>query len=297
MVRMRFRSLAALPFSFAVLIGCSAAPEDATSAEELGGGSPVILVPTATAEKTVASVCAGELDATYCSAAGAAAATKKCLTRLGTSASTCGGACLGTYDAHRTTTCHTGPTYPTKPSCDAPVADDCSFYRACLETAHPCGESGYALDFGERLCYAFVEKRARFTSEGQAWLRGIRTCLQTSIVPTLHHSLTCDALTDEAYAAHAGCYTAKDNSICDLPASDVLGVARILGTTLLSSRSLAQIRQVATHCVLEGLGLAAPSAGAPSPGQAHAPQAFFAELARAAESPDTFRAFVDDDSR
>lgn len=303
--------------SVVLLTACGAAPGDdgasdePTSADPLGVTPPVILVPTSTAEKVVAATCAAELDATYCSAASAAAAAAKCNERLGPNrAWLCGGACLVTYDAHRAT-CHAGPTYPTPAACSSPVVDDCSFYRACMEASRPCGDKGYALDYGERLCYAFVEKRDRFTPAGQAWLRGIRTCLQTAMVPALDDGLTCDGLTDAAFAAHAPCYVAPGNSFCKLPVSDALAVARIVGSALLSSRSLTQIRQVATHCALESIGFktsatsmdgeTAPTQptvdaepGVPGvPAAVPAPRAFFQDLARAAEDPETFQAFLD----
>ena len=303
--------------SVVLLTACGAAPGDdgasdePTSAEPLGVTPPVILVPTSTAEKVVAATCAAELDATYCSATSAAAAAAKCNERLGPNrAWLCGGACLVTYDAHRAT-CHAGPTYPTPAACSSPVVDDCSFYRACMEASRPCGDKGYALDYGERLCYAFVEKRDRFTPAGQAWLRGIRTCLQTAMVPALDDGLTCDGLTDAAFAAHAPCYVAPGNSFCKLPVSDALAVARIVGSALLSSRSLTQIRQVATHCALESIGfktsatsmdgetaptqrIAGAEPGVPGvPAAVPASRAFFQDLARAAEDPETFQAFLD----
>ncbi len=275
------------------IVGCSAAPpsSDDDTSEALGSGPPQVLVPVAGAEKAIAATCGAELDATYCSASSARAATKRCVAKLGADVlASCDGACLAPYSAQRGA-CHAGKTYPTRAACDAPVADDCSFYRACLESETPCGDQGYALDFGERLCYAFVEDRARYTSRGQAWLRRIRTCLQTSIVPTVHRGLACGALEDAAYAAHAPCYTQKGDSICHLPVTDVVEIARVLGTTLLSSRGLTQIKQIATACLLEGLGLAAPIAPPSS-----APPAFFEGLARAAEGEASLRAFLDEAS-
>ncbi len=282
------RKIAAV-FSLVLAVGCSASagPEEA-GAEALSGGSSSILVPVAGAEKAVAAACGAELDATYCSAASARAASASCVAKLSADTSAqCGGACVVAYSPVRAS-CHAGATYPTRASCDAPVADDCSFYRACLEASQPCGDQGYALDFGERLCYAFVEEHGRFTPHGQSWLRRIRTCLQTSIVPTLHEGLACGALEDAAYAAHSPCYTQKGDSICHLPIRDVASIARILGTTLVSSRGLAQIREIAAACLFEGLGIL--SAAPPS-------RAFFQGLANAAEDESTLRAFLDQTDR
>ena len=118
------------------------------------------------------------------------------------------------------------------------------------ESAHPCGASGYALGFGERMCYAFVARRAEFSAAGQAWLRGVRTCLQRALVPLLPAStLACSALGDAAYASHAGCYTAADNSICDLPFTDVLTLAAVLSRDLLDPRAIRQMGEVAKTCL------------------------------------------------
>jgi hypothetical protein len=292
----------ALSLLLALSIGCSAsapASDEATNEEALGGGPPQILVPVAGAEKAIAAACAKELDATYCSNASLATASARCTAKLGADVlAACGGECLAAYSPSRAS-CRAGATYPTPAACDTPVADDCAFYRACLEASTPCGDGGYAVDFGERLCYAFVEDRASFTPRGQAWLRRIRTCLQTSIAPALHEGLACSALEDAAYAAHAPCYTQRGDSICHLPARDVIEIARVLGTTLLSSRGLAQIEEVATACLLDGIGLAAPITPPSAQEAASAPasRAFFEGLSRAAADARTLRAFLDDASR
>ena len=292
----------AITLLIALSIGCSAAspaPDDTANEEALASGPPRALIPVAAAEKAIAAACSAELDATYCTDASLRAATKRCVGKLGADVlASCGGACVAPFAPERAS-CRAGKTYPTAVACDAPVADDCAFYRACLEAATPCGDSGYALDFGERLCYAFIEDRASYTTRGQAWLRRVRACLQTAVVPALHEGLACGALEDAAYAAHAPCYTEKGNSICHLPVGDVVEIARVLGTTLLSSRGLVQIKQIATACLLEGLGLAAPIAPS-SPhaaASAPAPRAFFEGLARAADDDASLRVFLDDASR
>jgi hypothetical protein len=262
-----------------------AAEEAPTLEAPLAASRPFVLLPTAPG---VASACAPELGSTYCTAADASAAAARCSRRLDSATrNACTGAgCTVTYAADRTT-CHAGKTYPTAASCDQPVPDDCAFYRSCLEAKHPCGEEGYALQYGERLCYAFVEKREGFSREGQAWLRGIRACLQRALVPVLHEPATCTAVIDKAYATHPDCYTAPDNSFCALPVSDVLELASILGKDLVSPRALAQMRQVAHTCVLRFLGFdAAGSANAPR-------HKFFRELEEASLSDTSLSAFVE----
>lgn len=142
-----------------------------------------------------------------------------------------------------------GPTYASPAACVTPVADNCAFYRACLEAAHPCGAQGYALGFGEPLCYLFIARRDEFTPAGQRWLRGVRTCLQRELAALSARSdLTCDALADAAYASHTTCYTAADNSFCALPPVDVVRLASIVGPYLRDPRANAQTREVAAIC-------------------------------------------------
>ena len=265
----------------ALLGACGADEGTATGILDapLGASAPFILVPTAA---NVFGACAAELATTYCSEAAATAAANHCHARL----PECAGAdCTVTYAAERAS-CAPGPTYPTAAACDHPQADDCSFYRSCLESSHACGDDGYALAYGERLCYAFIEKRETFSSDGQRWLRGIRSCLQRSLVPLLHEPATCASLLDRAYATHPDCYTAPDNSICSLPTGDILELVSVLGNDLLSSRAQAQIRDVAHTCVLEFFGFRPAR-------EWHASRhEFFTALEAAASSEDALRAFV-----
>ena len=118
-----------------------------------------------------------------------------------------------------------------------------------LDAAHPCGDAGYALGFGERLCYVFIERRDEFTPEGQRWLRDVRTCLQASLATlAAAPSMSCDALADAAYASHTRCYTVPDNSFCALPPADVLRLATLLGPYFRDPRVAAQTRAVAEIC-------------------------------------------------
>lgn len=235
------------------LLGCGAVPIDDTTPTAhslLGGPGPAQIV-VSTSPK-VSERCPAELAATYCTPADLSAATESCRRRLTLDVTlTCSRAgCLLPYAAYRDT-CTAGPTYPTASACTTPIVDDCAFYRTCLESAHPCGASGYAIGFGERMCYAFIARRTEFSPAGQAWLRGVRSCLQRSLVPLLPAStVACGPLGDIAYASHAGCYTAPDNTICALPFSDVLALANVLSLDLLDPRAIRQMGEVAKTCWL-----------------------------------------------
>lgn len=282
-LRMAQWSLAAV-----VLLGCSAEPPDELQAEPSlltsGPGPAQILVSTS---PKVSERCAAELGATYCTSADVTAAADSCKRRLSLDITlTCSRAgCVLPYAAYRDR-CVAGPTYSGSAACATPVADDCAFYRTCLEGAHPCGQSGYALGFGERMCHVFIARRGEFSPAGQAWLRGVRTCLQRALVPLLGSpSPGCGPLGDIAYASHAGCYTAPGNTICALPFSDVLTLANVLSLDLLDPRAIRQMRDVAKTC----WGLAADPGGAPS---ARTRAEFFRALADAAADAATLQRFV-----
>lgn len=223
-------------------------PEDMAFAA-LPAGATVELVPTTAAATTR---CAAELGATYCAPAAALAAARACRARLTAderAACDATRGCVVPYAPTRPGACMAGITYASRAACAAPVADNCAFYRACLDAAHPCGDAGYALGFGERLCYVFIERREEFTPEGQRWLRGVRTCLQASLATlAARPAMTCDTLADEAYASHTRCYTETDNSFCTLPPADVLRLATLLGPYFRDPRVAAQTRAVAEIC-------------------------------------------------
>ena len=237
-----------------LVVGCSVdgtTPNDAAvSVDDLGPELPgaVILVPRSVA---VAEACATEVTQTACTTRDAAALVASCRAKLAARGVACTtpADCLVTYRPLRDATCRGGATYPAPTACAEPVPDDCAFYRSCLESSHPCGADGYAVAFGERLCNAFIAQREQFTPAGQAWLRGVRTCLQRSLVPLNAMSgLTCGALEDAAYASHAACYTVATNSVCSLPPADLAALTRILAPYLRDPRVVQQIGAVLRSC-------------------------------------------------
>ena len=223
-------------------------PEDAAFAA-LAPGATVELVATTSA---ALSRCAAELGATYCSPAAALAAARRCRARLtADERAACDSArgCVAPYVPTRAGACAEGRAYPTPERCATPVEDGCAYYRACLDAAHPCGASGYALGFGEPLCYLFIARRGDFSPAGQRWLRGVRTCLQRSLAAlSARPAASCAALSDEAYASHAPCYTAADNSFCALPPEDQGRLAVLLRPYFSDPRVAAQIRAVTEVC-------------------------------------------------
>ncbi len=233
-------------------LGCTDAPasDAGVPTEDLGPelAGAVALIP---ATPAVAQVCAAEVTSTACSTHDAAALMAQCRDRLAARGISCSTVadCLATYRPSRPVACRAGATYPERASCAEAVEDDCAFYRACLDAAHPCGADGYALAFGERLCNTFIARREEFSPAGQAWLRGVRTCLQRALVPLVGASAqSCDALGDAAYASHAGCYTAPGNSVCALSSADLAALTRVLAPWLRDPRALRQIGEVLRSC-------------------------------------------------
>ena len=243
------------PWSLAALLlalGCTdASPTDAgLAADDLGPEIPgsVEIIP---ASPDVAAACPAEVTSTACTTHDAAALVASCRAKLAARGIACTTTadCLTTYRPDRPGPCRPGPTYPDGAACAMPVADDCAFYRACLDAAHPCGADGYALAFGERLCNTFIARRGEFSPAGQAWLRGVRTCLQQALVPLRTASgLTCATLEDAAYTSHAGCYTARGNSVCALSSADLTALTRVLAPWLRDPRALRQIGDVLRSC-------------------------------------------------
>jgi hypothetical protein len=227
-----------------------AAPETALFAA-VPAGVAIELVPTTAA---VLADCAAELGASYCTPEAALAAALACRARLSPDTrARCDAArgCLAPYLPTRTGACVAGPVYPPPAGdhCAAPVDDNCAYYRACLEPARPCGDTGYALSFGEPLCYLFVDQRDTFSEAGRRWLRAVRTCLQRTLAARGYRPAdTCDALATEAFASHTECYTAMGDSYCTLPPADQGRLARMLVPYLRDPRVAAQVRAVTDRC-------------------------------------------------
>lgn len=282
-------------------MACGSAPDDVAATEASATTSVAATEETAhvvPASPAVAHACATEIATTYCAREDAERAARACAARLGPEeTATCDGrACARVWIADRRTapaTCRAGLTYPTRASCTRPVAEDCSFYRACLEASRPCGDDGYALGFGERLCFAFVEDARRFSDEGQAWLRDVRPCLQQALVPSLDDHPACDEAHARAMSSHVACYTDERHSICDLPIGDVVELARVLGGDLFTWRALRQVKDIGLGCASRALAraLGLPTASSER-AELEGRRAFFTELDATATDEATLRAFL-----
>lgn len=119
------------------------------------------------------------------------------------------------------------------PACANPPLDNCSFYANCLETRYNCGPSGYPIGYGQQYCEKFSNERSLLNTQGQQWMINTMHCLQLALVPYAidNNPTTCQALENQAFETHAGCYV--DNGLCALGLQDWSAILKIVDITTL----------------------------------------------------------------
>jgi hypothetical protein len=124
---------------------------------------------------------------------------------------------------------------------------NCDFY-SCLDAEHNCGPDGYPLGYGLKYCQAFIDDAYKFSSEGQIWLANVRPCLQQALVPDDNCQTSCSQIESDAFGSHAACYV--DNGLCELPPSDWIALAEVVGlpTLQLIGPELINLLQVTEGC-------------------------------------------------
>jgi hypothetical protein len=243
--------------TLAGLAGCAvAAPDASTRGAQSISGTRIYLVPV---DARARVACRAQDNRYYCSQDSADAARADCAAQVTGGAPADGDPCATGDDACVRTVASDvpcdadGETYPDAASCADPVPGNCSFYSACLEPEHACGESGYALGYGERYCDAFANDTG-FSPAGSAWMESTMICLQRHLAAMSADavaSMSCTTLTDDAFASHPACYTQPGASICDLAPSDVFVVLHTISASdLFSTRALKQEASVARTCLL-----------------------------------------------
>jgi hypothetical protein len=198
-------------------------------------------------------LCRDEVNAYYCSASAARVAIATCLTKIGASSRDVCAAndprCVRTETYAEPCQGTANLVYPTVASCETPRPQNCSFYSACVEHETACGESGYALGYGEKYCNAF-KNLSSLSAKGVAWRDSVMHCLQEELVPYSQTRATCDTILTTAFDSHPRCYTQPEASICFLPPSDTLAVlGTIGGSELLTARSRKQILDTIGTCL------------------------------------------------
>lgn len=232
-------------------LGCAAeAPSDeGVDSANLETRTRVLLVPKSEGARIACREASLEV---YCSESAARMAVGRCVTQAGESGME------GVSLDVRSGRCRTGERlYPTAASCKTPVPMNCGFYAGCVERSLPCGEHGYALDFGERFCGKF--RSADLSERGTAWMKQAMKCLQTTLldeIPTAFapvqsrgRAQACEELSAAAFASHPRCYTAPENSICFLPPADLAVVLETIGEEeLWRSRTSSQVLSTIGIC-------------------------------------------------
>ncbi|GMR45127.1 hypothetical protein PMAYCL1PPCAC_15322, partial [Pristionchus mayeri] len=95
-----------------------------------------------------------------------------------------------------------------------------------LESFSPCGESGYALNFGLPNCAIFEEKEGLFTASGKEFLNCTKHCLADFIsVHIIEKDVAdCAATRSTAFDSHVDCYI--NCGFCKILAANVIPFAR-----------------------------------------------------------------------
>lgn len=284
---LRLPALAVALAASAALTGCSAAPsaegdvETFDLSEEALGGTVTELVPT---DDVVRVACRAEVNRRHCGTAEADKAVKSCAAKLPASAACKSNPSTCFKREGKNVSCQaTSESYATLNACAAPISRNCAFYAQCLDKAVGCGESGYALGFGEKYCNGF--RRTEFSEKGTTWVNSVMICLQKALVPTVQTATSgyrnaslapssaavCQATLDKAFASHPGCYTQPEASICFLGPADVAKIFGVIGAKeVFTARTTSQIATTVGTCVgqiaraIVGIPLSAPGTNAPA---------------------------------
>lgn len=146
--------------------------------------------------------------------------------------------------------------------CSALVGS-CEYYSCIEEERLSCGESGYALGYGQRYCEkfsainfipSFPNAEAQvFPVAGNDWRDEVRTCLQEELEDFFFASegpevKDCSALRTFAFDSHPRCYTSGP-SFCALKPQSVIRIGLTIDAPdLLTAESQKQIFDTAAIC-------------------------------------------------
>ncbi|CEJ93624.1 hypothetical protein VHEMI09202 [[Torrubiella] hemipterigena] len=142
------------------------------------------------------------------------------------------------------TACH--PDVMCKTECQKPDRD-CGFYASCAEAAWHCGPNGYPIGYGLKNCQKFMNRLDQFTTDGQAWIFRVLTCLQKFLVgPLSSCDSTCDSIKTQAFDSHPVCYV--DSGVCSLGLWDNVQLVITINTDLIGAAALKQVFITGTKC-------------------------------------------------
>ena len=133
----------------------------------------------------------------------------------------------------------------------------CGVYQTCFADRCDCKNSPneYFIKYGKKYCEVFLNLPT-LSDAGKQWRDSTLRCLQEAIVPLLPadgaaSSCDCNAMQIKAYDSHVACYTKAGYSICDLPASDWIEIAKSVGpvSSLSDAKGRKQIVEVSKICL------------------------------------------------
>ena len=92
----------------------------------------------------------------------------------------------------------------------------CEWYTNCLDQKYPCGDKGYAIDYGFKYCSKFNENISKFNAQGQEWVRNTMDCLKSTLAKEIvpYFDKNCDIIRKTAFDSHPPCYI--QNGFCEL---------------------------------------------------------------------------------
>lgn len=144
-------------------------------------------------------------------------------------------------------TCAACSSIMCKPECQHPT-NQCSFYAACAEATWSCGPNGYPIGYGLKNCNKFMDRLSHFSSNGQAWIMKVLTCLQDFLVAPLSScNATCSSIYNMAFDSHPQCYLKA--GVCSLSLADMVQLVITVNTDLFAGPALKQALTVAGGCV------------------------------------------------
>ena len=152
-------------------------------------------------------------------------------------------------------------------STSATDAERCSWYEGCLDANIPCGDQGYARDYGKKYCDRFVAQNYTSTAASD-WRDATLVCLQNKLAASVTASqpATCSAIADDAFEQHVECYTQQSASICSICSESAEDLAKIFLTVDVAEygdpRSWQAAYGVLKTCVPQLVAGGAPTAAA-----------------------------------
>jgi hypothetical protein len=110
-----------------------------------------------------------------------------------------------------------------------PSSRSCDYYYE-VERDYKCGEHGYPLDFGHRLCEKYLTAQPNVSKSLRLWFPKVRYCLQVYLENNRGNFRGCQDLRRKALKSHTTCY--EKTGFCDLSFSDKMTILRVTAMDL-----------------------------------------------------------------